>query len=56
MTRVLALLPFLLLSAPALAGASGGAGSGTTNVPEPATLALLAAGVGALAVVRNRRK
>ena len=59
MTRLLSLLPLLFASVPALAGAGGGNQGGTgspLNLPEPASLALLAAGVGALALIRKRRK
>ena len=45
------------VAAAALAGltlSSGSALAGTPTIPEPTTLALLAAGVGALAVIKFR--
>jgi PEP-CTERM motif len=57
MKRVLVLAVSLTAAAfafalPALAGTQGGG----TTVPEPITLTLLAAGIGAVAVVRKFRK
>jgi PEP-CTERM motif len=43
----------LLSALPAIAGAVGGNGN---TVPEPATLTLLASGIGAVAILRHSRK
>jgi hypothetical protein len=57
MRLFLALLPALLMSTVALAGGSGGGSSGEQiPVPEPASIALLIGGVGALIGIRARRR
>ena len=46
-----------LLATPAWAGAGGGCGSGgPSTLPEPASIVLLAAGVGGILVIRGLRK
>ncbi len=40
----------------AWAGAGGGCGTGTSSLPEPASIALLAAGIGGILVVRHKRR
>jgi hypothetical protein len=50
-TMLVAVTAILSLSGVAVAGVSGG-----IPIPEPATLALLAAGLGALALAKFRRR
>ncbi len=56
MRRLLASIPALLWSGVAFAGSSGGNGSGgVIDLPEPATIGLLAVGVAAVLRFRKRR-